>query len=186
MKKLISILLVLVCALSLIGSAFAEGAETTETTEAVETESQFEKVLLKKGSLILKEFIDYGKVSNLELQSACLTDLETGSKYYALRITTSYYNSKYDYGDAVGILDSAEIDGAISTLEYIKAHFKELKDYSEVVYKANSGMEIGAYHSSDDNKVYIKVNSKATKFYELDLIDDLIAGFKGVKAMFDE
>ena len=53
MKKLISILLVLVCALSLIGSAFAEGAETTETTEAVETESQFEKVLLKKGSLIL-------------------------------------------------------------------------------------------------------------------------------------
>ncbi len=186
MKKLILTLFILVVAISLAGCAPVEKKDVAESVENAETESQFERVLLKKGSLILKEFIDYGKVEDIELQSACLTDLETGSKYYALRATTSYYNSKYDYGDAVGILDSAEIDGAISTLEYIKAHVKELKDYSEVVYKANSGMEIGAYHSSNKNQLYIKLDSNATEFYSVYSIDKFITAFKGVKAMFGE
>ncbi len=177
MKKLIALLLAVVLACALV-PAFSEAVEEVASQE----ESQFERVLLKKGTLILKEFITYGKVKDMTFQTACLTDVETGSKYYALRITTSYYNSKYDYGEAVGVMDADEIDGAIQTLEYIKAHISELKDYTEVVYRASSGMEVGAYHSNTSEKIYIKLSSKATNFYDLSDIDTIIKGFKGVQS----
>lgn len=185
MKKLFAWVLVLSLLLSGV-SVLAEAAETVEEQDTSSSESEFERVLLKKGSLIIKEFIDYGKVEDMTFQSASILDVETGEKVYALRITTSYYSSKYDYGDAVGVMDADEIDGAISTLEYIKAHVKELKDYSEIEYTASSGMEVGAYHSSTSSKVYIKVNNKATNFYDLNKIDTLITAFKGVKKTFGE
>lgn len=182
MKKLFVWLMVLVLVFGCV-SAFSEA--TDEATE--QDGSEFERVLLKKGSLIIKEFIDYGEVlGRMTFQSASILDVETGHKTYALRITTTYYNSQYDNGEAVGVMDADEIDGAISTLEYIKAHFSELKDYSEIEYTASSGMEVGAYYSSDSSKLYIKVNSKATKFFDLDSIDELIDAFNGVKATFVE
>lgn len=79
-------------------------------------------------------------------------------------------------------MDADEIDGAIQTLKYIQQNINSLKDYSEVVYKASSGMEVGAYHSSTDSKIFVKVNSNATKFYTVDKIDSLIAAFEQVSA----
>ncbi len=193
MKKLFALLLMLVLAFSAI-PIFAE-----ETVEE-ESGSKFEQVLLKKGSLIVKEVIDcgyfkkdsyfdygsstelFGFTDTLAFQTASILDVETGIKVYALRITTGYYASKYSYGEAVGVMDADEIDGAIKTLQYIKQNIGSLKDYSEVIYTASSGMQVGAYHSSDGSKLFVKVNSNATKFYNTSEIDNLIAAFEGVKA----
>ena len=198
-------ILVLLLTLALCCSAFSVFAEEAEQTP-VETEptSKFEQVLLKKGSLIVKEFIDcgyfekdeyidysttselFGFTDTLKFQKASLLDVETGAKVFALRITTGYYASKYNYGEAVGVMDADEIDGAIQTLQYVKQHIGELKDYSEVIYTASSGMAVGAYHSSSGSKIFVKVNSNATKFYDVGKIDSLIESFNTVKATLAE
>lgn len=126
----------------------------------------------------------FGLTDTLKFQTASILDVETGIKLYALRITTGYYSSKYSYGEAVGVMDADEIDGAIQTLKYNQQNINSLKDYSEVVYKASSGMEVGAYHSSTGNRIYVKVNSNAAKFYTVDKIDSLIAAFEQVSATF--
>ena len=54
MKKLLAIVLVLV----LSCCAFASLAEETEQTNEAESGSKFESVMLKKGTLIVKEFLD--------------------------------------------------------------------------------------------------------------------------------
>lgn len=175
MKKIIGIILAVI----LVFGGMSAFAETVN-----DNESEFERVLLKKGSLIIKEFIDYGTVEGMDFQSACIIDVETGEKLYALRIEASYWNSKYDYGTTVGVLDADEIDGAIATLEYVKNHIHELKDYSEVIYTAASGMQVGAYRSDEGNKVFIKISSDSTKFYNVNVINNLIKAFKGVQATF--
>ena len=196
MKRFFSVLLVLVLSCSIV-TAFAE--------TATETESEFQRVLLKKGSLIVKEFTDcclfeedsyftnysrtsdtFGRTDTLQFQTASILDVETGVKIYALRITTGYYSSKYSYGEAVGVMDADEVDGAIQTLKYIKQNIAKLNDYSEVVYQASSGMQVGAYHSSSDEQIFIKVNSDATKFYSVDKIDNLIEAFKKVNETFGD
>lgn len=199
MRRVFLFLLVTVL-LCTVFSVFSE--ENKE--EKAETESKFEKVLLKKGSLIVKEFLDccmfeedeyftkytssdelFGFTDTLKFQSASIFDVETNIKVFALRITTGYYNSKYSYGEAVGVMDADEIDGAIQTLRYIKQNITKLRDYSEVVYKASSGMEVGAFRSSSSGTgLYVKVNSNATKFYTVEKIDSLIEAFEKVRNTF--
>ena len=197
MKKLFALLMVLILSCSMMTTFTAFAAEV------VDTESEFERVLLKKGSLIVKEFTDcclfeeddyfsnydpsddwFGFTDTLQFQSASILDVETGVKIYALRVTTGYYASQYSYGEAVGVMDADEIDGAINTLRYIQQNISKMNDYSEVVYKTSSGMEVGAYRSSDGSKIYVKVDSNATKFYSVDKIDSLIEAFETVSATF--
>lgn len=206
MKKFFLVLMLLVLAVSMFSCQAAPVVvEPVATPVPVEEEgSKFENVMLKKGTLIVKEFIDcclfaedkyyspnstdtmFPFTDTLAFQSASILDVETGEKYYALRISTGYYASEYNNGEAIGVMDADEIDGAIQTLKYIKENIGNLKDYSEIVYTASSGMEIGAYHSSKGEKLYVKVNSNATKFYEISEIDSLIAAFEQVLATFGD
>lgn len=175
MKRFFAILVAIVLSCSW-AVAFAD-------TES-EQESEFQRVLLKKGTVIIKEFIEYGEVKGMTFQTACVIDGETGEKFYALRIECFYYNSKYDYGTTVGIMDADEIDGAITTLEYIKQYIAEMKDYSEVIYEATTGMQVGAYHAAEEDRVFIKVSSDKTVYLDVSDIDALIEGFRGVQATF--
>ena len=59
MKKLVAILMILIMSFTML-SAFAE--------TVTEPESEFEKVLLKKGTLIVKEFIDCKRYLNEDLK----------------------------------------------------------------------------------------------------------------------
>ena len=201
MKRFLTLILMAVMAITTL-SAFAE---EVSMNGVVESESKFEQIMLKKGSLLVKEFLDccifesdkyftfyssssesFGYTNALKFQSASILDVETGAKVYALRVTTGYHSSKNSYGEAVGVMDADEIEGAIQTLRYIQQHDNELKDYSEVVYRASSGMEVGSYHSSKNSKIFVKVNSNATKFYSLDKLDTLIQAFEQVSATFDQ
>lgn len=176
MKKFLALLLIFVLACS-VATSFAE-----ETTAS---ESKFETVLLKKGSLLLKEWIDCCQVRpsrspfSMTFQRARVIDIETGEKFYALRLEYVYSNSS-----AIGVMDADEIDGAIATLEYIKNHIYELKDYSEVIYTASSGVEVGGYHTDALNEVFIKLNSNDIFRFDMQSIDELINAFKGVRVTF--
>lgn len=176
MKKFLALLLIFVLACS-VATSFAE-----ETTVS---ESNFETVLLKKGSLLLKEWIDYCEIVPsydiypMIFQTARVVDIETGEEFYALRIEYSDYNRS-----VFGVMDADEIDGAIATLEYVKKHIYELKDYSEVTYTASSGVKVGGYHTGVRDKAFIQLNSNQTYSFDMESIDELINAFKGVKATF--
>ena len=175
MKKFLALFLVLILACA-AATSFAE-----ETTVS---ESKFETVLLKKGSLLLKEWIDYCEIVPsyasypMIFQTARVVDIETGEEFYALRIKYSDYNRT-----VFGVMDADEIDGAIATLEYVKKHIYELKDYSEVTYTASSGVKVG-YHNGVWDEAFIQLNSNQTYSFDMESIDELINAFKGVKATF--
>lgn len=176
MKKFLAMLLVLVLVCS-VATSFAE--------ETSASESKFETVLLKKGSLLLKEWVDYCEIVPsydiypMIFQTARVVDIETGEEFYALRIEHSD-----SYRTVFGVMDADEIDGAITTLEYVKKHIYELKDYSEVTYTASSGVKVGGYHTGVLNKAFIQINSNETCRFDVQSIDELINAFKGVKATF--
>ena len=189
MKKLLALLLALLMAVTTF-TALAEGTETEDATE-----SQFETVLMKKGSLLIKEFLTYGSLpeaddgelySGADVEAATLIDVETGSKYKALRLETYYYNSQYDSGTVVGTLDMDEIDDAIAALAYIKDHINEQQNYTEIVYTAKSGLVIGAYKTSKVVKLFIKYSSRFTAYYDLSSLDKISGAFAGAKEMLEK
>ena len=182
MKKCIAVLFALFLAITFI-SVFAE--EATDTSE--NSESLFEQALLKKGTLVVKNFITRSTINTefrtITLQTATITDVETGIKYYALRMEHPYYNSQYDSGTSIGVLDMDEIDGAITTLEYISDHISEMTDYTEITYKATSGLEIGAYKNSSEEYLYIKFSSRDTEFIKVSDISSVISALRSAKIM---
>lgn len=192
MKKFLTWILVMTVAFTGV-VALADDIEEDQDAQMSQIEedgSEFEKVLVKKGALLKKEFLDccifqeHTYYNRLTFQTACLTDIETGDVVYALRVTGHYYNSKYDKGDVVGVMDADEIDGAISTLKYIKEHISESKDYTEIIYTADTGMSIGAYHSGSEDKLFIKFDRSVTMYYDVSTIDELIAALSQVKDTF--
>ena len=171
MKKLLAFVLFLILSFSLVSScAWAED----------NTESEFNRILLTKGSLIIKEFIDFKEIGDtgVMLQIATLTNPAENTKYKALRLEWSYYNSKYDYGDAVGVLDADEVASVISTLEFIKNNLSSMKDYTEIIYETNGGLEIGAYKSSSSSKLYLSNSSNQTDFLDVSTISTFISVLK--------
>lgn len=188
MKRIITVLLVALIACTAMFSVYAED---------VQANTQFEQVLLKKGSLFKKQFIDiatitddsdfaksfpnsiYGKLTS---QAAILTDMTNGEKFYALRLTLGYYASKYDGGEETAVLDLAEIDSVISALKSMKVEFTgNLVDYTEFVYTSNSGVMVAGYYSAKETKLMVKLSSAAIAIYEVSRIDELINFFENAK-----
>ena len=131
--------------------------------------SQVEQVMLKKGSLILKEFIPYSDVDTITGEILKITDVTTGEAVFGLRLTHFYYNSQYDSGESTGLLDAKELDSVISTLNYIKTKLPTYNadtPYTEIVYKSNSGLTIGAYHSEGKQKIFLKFDYKDTVYID--------------------
>lgn len=180
MKKFLSLFLALVLIFSIIPLVYAE-----DTNADLESESKFEKVLLKKGTLLTKEFIDVGDfgdyLTKCTCQKAILTDVETTEKYYALRLSSRYYNSEYDSGTIIGVLDLDEIESAITTLKYVKEHISEAENYTEITYTSSSGMELGGYHNDSEFGAFIKFNSRITNIYSMQDLDSMITLFEEVR-----
>lgn len=180
MKKL---LMILVVAGSICFAGFAQ-EKTAETDK-----SQVEQVMLKKGSLILKEFIPFRKESGVTGEILKVTDVTNGSALYGLRLTHFYYNSKYDSGESTGLLDAKEIDSVISTLQYIKTKlltFTKETPYTEIVYKSNSGITIGAYHSDGEQKIFLKFDYKDTVYINASSLDSFTKFFMDAKSKMQE
>lgn len=196
MKKFLSILLMLALLLTLTGCYNGGETEVSASEEAaVQTEqegSRFENFLLKKGSLITKEFIDHKKLSlsdessrltDVMLQVATLTDLETNEVYKALRIEYTIYKSG-DFVSTVIVLDADEVDSLISALKYMNkaSSTNTLKDYTEIVYTSHSGASIGMYYNGGGN-VFFQNNEGINSFYDAAKIPALIEALEEIKPL---
>lgn len=171
MKRFVATLIVLVLtSMMMVVPVLAES----------DSESEFNRLLLTKGSIIIKEFIDFKEIGDtgVMLQIATLTNPVENTKYKALRLEWSYYKSKYDYGDAVGVLDADEVTSVISTLEYIQNNIATMKDYTEVVYETNGGLEIAAYKSATSSKLVISNSSNERDYHEISTIPEFISALK--------
>ncbi len=180
MRKAVVSLLLVAMLLCTCVSVYAESED--------QSESEFERVLLSRGSLISKVFISQGSIStiaadlyNVRVQAATINDLETNTAYYAARFEHNYYLSQYNSGTSVGVLDYNEIADAITTLEYIKAHQQEMVDYSEIVYTATSGLRIGAYKDGRNSYLFIWFSANDTAYIELSSIDEVIERLRSVQ-----
>jgi len=186
MKKVLAVLLI---GFSLAGFCFAEDKQDTG-------KSEYEKVLLQKGSLLIKEFekfqtLKYGSgySDDIDGEICTLTDAQTNQKIYALRMSHFYYSSKYDSGTSTGVLDAAEIASVVSTLNYVKNEFDKLdavSSYKEMVYTCNGGLSLGAYQSGNEKKLFIKFDYKDTTRIDFAKIDDLINFFSEAQNKIDQ
>ena len=165
---------------------------TPASTPTPEAEAgEFERVLMQRGSLINKVFIDYGalptmlskfsKKYDIEMQLAMLMDIETGKEYRAIRMTHNYYVNEYNSGESVGTLDVGEIGDVIRTLEYIKENRDQMRNYSETVYNSSSGMTIGAYYDGKEYGLVVKFSSADTAGIDISHLDEMIELFKGAQ-----
>ncbi len=193
MKKWFSLFLALLLCICMIAVSFAEEASAATEEEAAAGGSQFERVLLQKGTLLKKEFVDAGTFvfdptenyydREVGAQTAVLTDMTTGLKYYALRLSYKYYVSKYDSGTKYAVLDMDEIDSVIATLNSLKIEFAgNVVDYTEYVYESNSGLKLGAYYSGGKSKLYIQFSSSVIARIDFTKIDEEIKFFENAKA----
>lgn len=180
MKKLFSVFF-MVCSICFVTFAQEKNVETDK--------SQVEQVMLKKGSLILKEFIPYSIEQKVTGEILKVTDVINGSSLYGLRLTHFYYNSKYDSGESTGLLDAKEIDSVIATLQYVKKmlpSFSTDTPYTEIVYKSNSGITVGAYHSGNEQKIFLKFDYKDTVYINASTLDSFTNFFVGAKTKMQE
>ncbi len=175
-------LVALLCAFLMVCTFMAVGL-----AEESESGSKFDSVLLQKGTLLLKEYKEIGEITlylysidygTINFENAKLTDIESGNEYSALRIEANYIYNTSKVGTWTGVLDADEIASVITTLQYINDHISELKDYSEIIYTANSGVQLGAYCNSDGKEVFISSGSGETTYLKVSDLDALINMFK--------
>lgn len=166
MKKFLTIVaLVLLCK-----TGFSQ-----ETTKI----DSYKTMSLQKGSLIVKDFIDIGNFNTVKGEIAILTNVTSGVKVYALRVSKEYQNSKYDNGVAIGVYDEKEIDSAITALKYMmkKVNEENSSSYSEVIYKNNSESEFGYFVRDGNFRGFFTVNEKGTQYFEIREFNDLLKFF---------
>lgn len=146
MKKSILIAFVLI-------SGFLNAQETKETEI-----SNAEKFSAKAGTLIQKEFIEIGKVKEIEIKVVHYTDLITGTKQSALKLE---YEStgKYSTDTKIAILDSDEIEGLIKSIKIMQEKIfpSTSTNYTEVSFKSRGGFEAGCYWSKETWSTYVKI-----------------------------
>jgi len=179
MKKIILVVFILLLTASMIPVTFAEEGSGT----------QFESVLLKKGSITVQEtidvtednFTDYSAyiagVESVRFQATIGTDVATNQKVYAMIMKTRGQGK-----DFAAILDLDEVDDAITTLKYIKDHAPEMENYTEIRYKTSGGFTVVGYHTVKGScGAYIIFESQLRKYYDLKQIDTLIDAMQSVK-----
>lgn len=199
MKKILALLMLsAMLLLTLTGCYNGSQPETTASEPAPVAApmegSRFENFLLKKGSLITKEFIDQKKLildpeapnlTEVMLQTATLTDQETGEVYKALRIKFEAINGR-DFVNTVIVLDADEADSLIAALKHMNKALTAgtLKDYSEIVYTSHSGASIGICYNGSGN-MFFENSDGINNFYATASIPELIGALEELKPLLE-
>ena len=181
MKKL---LLTIVC------SVFALVASSQEKLSESASKSQVVELLAKDGILLEKQFYPLGSVAGVEFENLILTDITTGKKTGALRVTTSYYSS-IGSDDYIGTLDADELDACLKSMNYIKEQVAKPAPsiYTEYEYSTRDGVSMGCYCSTDRKgesswTIFIKTKkytSRSTKHLKADNLEAVITTLEKAK-----
>lgn len=172
-----------------VASAQQENAKEESKSETLE-------FLKQDGACYKKEFYDLGKVKGVDCQVLIVTNVVDNTKIGCLRLKTTY-SSSVGKDDYIGTLDYSEIDACIKSLEYIKNVIQSQPEiYTEIEYKTNDGIEIGAYYSTKGTfvtkqgwtaYVYTKsYTSRSAEYFEPTNIDTLIETLQNAKTIIEE
>ena len=151
--------------------------------------TNYDQVLLKKGTLTIKEYVEFENLYGMKGEISVLTEVISGNKSYFLRLSGDYENSKYDTGTAVSILDAKEIDSAINAIDFMIKKNDAILDtapYTEVTYKSNGDPRFGFYVSGNRRRVFFEINSKKTFYYNTETLIQLKNFFLHAKAKINE
>lgn len=140
MKQIMLLVVAILCTANVIAQ---------ELPNKEQSKSEVVQFLEMDGYLLKKEFYDIGKVAGIEFQNIVITDIATGTKRGALRISVDSYSS-LGTTTYTGTLDYNEIDGCIKSMEYIQSNILTNipTTYTECIYKTKDGVSFGAYMSN--------------------------------------
>lgn len=181
MKKFI-LLIVLVITCSSLAAQEETNSSKSKTVELLE----------KEGVLLQKDFFNIGRVGGVSFQTIIITNISSGEKTGALRVITEY-SSSY-----IGTLDSDELSGCISSMEYIKTNIltSTYDNYMECEYKTRDGVKFGVY--SKENPVarkeriwtfYLRTKNYTDRSFvsmKIDKLDDIIECLKKAQSNLSE
>lgn len=112
-----------------------------------------EQILVKKGNLIIKEFIDFGSFGNyFKGKIVVLTDVETENKTFSISIKNSYYSGRV-------ILDASEIESIINSISYMiekSNNISSTAPYTEISYQSENNFSFGFYIEKKKGKMFVK------------------------------
>ncbi len=177
MKNIFAVAMFSVLALSL-------GAQDLKSNS-----TQFDQVLLQKGTLIHKEFVKFGSFNKIQGEIAVLTNVNSNDKTFALRMTTNYYRSQYDNGETSGVLDAKEVESALKALDYMIVKSKEITSnapYTEVIYRGIGDPHFGFFASGSEKKGFFEISDKGYVSFEIAQLEQLKVFFASAKAKIIE
>jgi hypothetical protein len=107
----------------------------------------------KSGTLMERQFIEVGKLKGVEIKILKVKDLVNNTGYSALRFEYEY-KSSYSSDTKISAIDQDEIDGLVKSINALKTNVLNTTrdNYTEVTFKSRTGLEAGAYYSSDKQK----------------------------------
>lgn len=166
-------------------------AQDQAKNEAPESKSKAANFLKADGAFLLKEFYALQAIKGVECEVFVMTDIITGQKMGCLRLIKKY-SSSYSEDTYIGLLDSDELDDCIRCMEYIKNTLlpSTPEVYTEVEYKTNDGVKLGAYFTSKKEwRAFIYTEgytSRSAAFLAPEDIDSFINVFKQAKLLIQE
>lgn len=149
---------------------FSLGYSQEKETIKAKSESKLEVFGAETGSLIEKSNEEVGKIGTLRIETSIITNLLTNTKIRGLRIEKPNTNK---YGsDFINFLDEDEIDTVLKSIEILKEKVKTVpSSYVEIIFKARSGFQFGAYFSKEW-KYFIQVDKyKSDSMYFMGTAD---------------
>ena len=163
MKKLMSLLF-----------STAVFVSVSAQTANEKTLSNAEQFSAKAGTLIQKVFYPIGVLKKCELKVIVYTDLISGTKQKALKLSMDVVTS-YTTDTKTAVLDADEIDGLMKSIKMMqeKVIVTVPEDYTEVSFRSRGGFEAGCFVSKGAWTSYLKLEEFDGKSYVWIDNDDL-------------
>lgn len=122
--------------------------------------TQAEEFSLKTGTLIERQFIDIGKIKNMEVKVVTFKDINTGVRQSALRFEVHISRGTYSAAEKISTLDSDEATDLIKAIKSLQSSvFTTTRDlYTEVNFRSKGGFTAGAFYSKDRWTPYVQTD----------------------------
>ncbi|MCC7451202.1 MAG: hypothetical protein IT324_27575 [Anaerolineae bacterium] len=135
--------------------------------KASESGTEFKKSLSIRGSLLMKEMRDIGKVECkygkiISVGTAILTILDSRikSKSYSIRLEQI---DKNDETEGSAFLDFDEIEEFLKALLYIDNVARKIanqdRDYTELIYSTKDNIQFGFFHNERNQQPFIRISA---------------------------
>ncbi len=111
-----------------------------------DTISLAESFSARAGTLIEKQYVDVGVILGLKVRVLKLKDIGAGTSLSALRFEYEEVTT-YTSTTKISVLDSDEVDGAISAIgAVLQSVYHTKRDvYTEVIYRSRDSFSCGAF-----------------------------------------